>query len=141
MVKVSLKQIKDYKFECVNSIGKSAIIDGPAKIGGSDEGLRPMEMVLMGLAGCSSFDLLSILRKQRQDVVSLNIDVEGERSDDTPSVYTHIKLIFKIVGDVSEKKLEKALGLAVEKYCSVAAMLESTAKISWEYQITPKDEV
>lgn len=141
MVKISLKQIQDFKFECINSTGHSAVIDGPAKIGGSDEGLRPMEMVLMGLAGCSSFDLLSILRKQRQDVVSLNIDVEGERSDDVPSVYTGIKLIFTIEGKVNENKVEKALGLAVEKYCSVASMLESTAKISWEYKILAKENM
>ena len=135
MVEVNLKRLEGFKFEATNSLGKSAVLDGPAGIGGSDDGLRPMEMVLMGLAGCSSFDLVSILQKQRQTVEDLDIKVQGERSDNVPSVYEKIHMVFSLKGEIDPKKLEKALELSVEKYCSVAAMLNSTAKITYEYKI------
>ncbi|MGL1936767.1 MAG: OsmC family protein [Fibrobacterales bacterium] len=136
MVEVTLKRDTGYKFVASNATGHEAVLDGPAKIGGTDDGLRPMEMVLMGLAGCSSFDLLSILEKQRQTVEDLEIKVQGSRVDTVPSVYDAIHLIFNFKGDIDPAKLERALALAVDKYCSVAEMLKTTVKISYEYTIT-----
>lgn len=135
MVEVSLKQIGPVKFECSNSLGKSCVIDGPASIGGGEDGLRPMELILMGLAGCSSFDVLNILRKQRQEIEDLEVKVEGDRADATPAVYTDILLKFKAKGKVDPTKLKKAIEISVEKYCSAAAMLSKTAQIRFEFEI------
>lgn len=129
---VELFQQGPYQFNCTNSSGKSAVIDGPVSIGGGEDGVRPMEMILMGLAGCSSFDLLSILKKQRQAVDHLYIKVNGDRSEDEPAVFTKIEMIFEIQGNVDQKKLDKALSLSVDKYCSVAKMLKPTVEISWK---------
>jgi putative redox protein len=133
--KISLKRVDGYKFEAVNSLNKSVILDGPAKIGGSDDGFRPMEMVLVGLAGCSSFDVLHTLEKGKQEVKDLEISVEAERADAVPAVYTKIHLHFTVSGEVTEKRLEQAVSLSVEKYCSVAAMLVKTATITHSSEI------
>jgi putative redox protein len=129
---VELFQQGPYQFNCTNALGKSAVIDGPVSIGGGEDGVRPMEMILMGLAGCSSFDLLSILKKQRQAVDNLYIKVNGDRSEGEPAVFTKIEMIFEIQGNVDQKKLDKALSLSVDKYCSVAKMLKPTVEISWK---------
>lgn len=135
MVEVRLKRDSGYKLIASNSEGKTAVLDGPPTIGGKGDGLRPMEMVLMGLAGCSSFDLLSILKKQRQIVDDMEIVVRGNRANAVPSVYTDIHLHYILKGKIEESKLRKALTFAVEKYCSVAEMLNKTAKITWDYEI------
>jgi putative redox protein len=113
-----------------------AILDGPAKIGGSDNGIRPMEMILMGLAGCSSFDILSILEKTRQKPENFEVQVEGTRSEDIPAVYTSIHMHFVVSGDVQSKQLDKAISLSVEKYCSVARMLQKEVDITFSSEIT-----
>lgn len=135
MTEINLKRISGYKFEASNSLGKTAILDGPAKIGGSDDGLRPMEMLLIGLAGCSSFDVLHTLEKSRQEVKDLNVSVKGERADEIPAVYTHIKVHFTATGNVELKRLERAVALSMEKYCSVSAMLGKTAKIEFSSEV------
>ena len=113
---VELFQQGPYQFNCTNAAGKSAIIDGPTSIGGGEDGVRPMEMVLMGLAGCSSFDLLSILKKQRQEVDHLYIKVNGDRSEEVPAVFTKIEMIFEIQGNVDQKKLDKVLNSETNSY-------------------------
>jgi putative redox protein len=133
--KISLKRVAGYKFEATNSLDKSVILDGPAKIGGNDDGFRPMEMILVGLAGCSSFDVLHTLEKGRQEVESLDVDVDAERADDIPAVFTKINLHFIATGKVTEKRLEQAVSLSIEKYCSVAAMLNKTAEITHSIEI------
>jgi putative redox protein len=135
MTEISLKNLGDFKFEAINSQGKSAILDGPAKIGGTDDGIRPMEMILMGLGGCSVFDMISILRKQRQDVESIDIKVQGERAETVPSVFTKINVIFEAKGKIDPKKLQKAADLSMEKYCSVSKMLQSSVEITFETKI------
>lgn len=135
MTEINLKRISGYKFEAVNSLGKTAILDGPAKIGGTDDGIRPMEMLLMGLAGCSGFDVLHTLEKGRQNVEDLDISVQAERADAVPAVYTKINVHFKVSGDVTEKRLEQAVSLSMEKYCSVSAMLGKTAEITHTTEI------
>lgn len=135
MVEVKLNQIGNVKFECQNSLGKTCVIDGPASIGGTEDGLRPMELILMGLAGCSSFDVLNILRKQRQEIDDLSVVVQGERADAMPAVYTDILLKFTAKGKVDPIKLEKAISISIEKYCSAAAMISKTAKIHFEASV------
>jgi putative redox protein len=126
MTEISLKNLGDFKFEAINSQGKSAILDGPAKIGGTDDGIRPMEMILMGLGGCSVFDMISILRKQRQEVESIDIKVQGERAETVPSVFTKINVIFEAKGKIDPKKLQKAADLSMEKYWSVSKITFET---------------
>lgn len=98
-------------------------IDGSPDIGGEELGVRPMELVLMALGSCSVLDLLSILKKQRQEVVDVNIKVTGNRREAVPNIFTDIHIQFFLTGDIDEQKAQKAAELAVKKYCSVHDML------------------
>ena len=128
---VTLKRLSGFKFEAKNPQGKTAVLDGSINIGGTDDGIRPMEMVLMGLAGCSAFDVLIILEKARQKVADLNISVKGERANVVPAVFTKIHLHWEATGEVLPEKLQRAVALSMEKYCSAAAMLSKTAEITF----------
>jgi putative redox protein len=136
-MRVSLKRTVGAQFVASNSAGQTALIDGPADLGGQGEGVRPMEMLLMSLAGCSAMDVLLILQKQRQPVVDLAIDVVGQRADAVPAVYTDIHIVFSATGDLDESKLDRAVALSMEKYCSVTKMLEPTVRITHEARIVP----
>ncbi|MGV3509498.1 MAG: OsmC family protein [Sphingobacteriaceae bacterium] len=123
-MKVELKRVNDaVHFEAAGSESVKVHIDGSEAIGGQGLGVRPMELVLMALGSCSSFDLLSILKKQRQEVADASVSVEGERKDAVPAVFTKIHMTFNITGNVDAAKVEKAAELAVKKYCSVHDML------------------
>lgn len=98
-------------------------IDGSPEIGGQALGVRPMEMVLMALASCSSLDLISILKKQKQVIEDFSVDVEAERREQIPNIFTKIHMIFQLKGDIDPAKAERAAELAVKKYCSVHDML------------------
>lgn len=136
-VEVKLKRVKNCNFEAVNSGGQVAMIDGPPSLGGEDKGVRPMEMILMGLAGCSSMDLLLILGKQRQNPEDIEVTVKGTRVDEVPAVYSDIHMHFEVSGEVDLKKLQKAADLSVEKYCSVVKMLQNSVKIT--HSVSLKD--
>lgn len=129
-MRVTLSRTKGAQFIAKNAAGQTALIDGPADIGGQGEGVRPMEMLLMSLAGCSAMDVLLILNKQRQPVEDLQIDVEGQRADAVPAVYTDIHLVFTATGDLDATKLDRAVALSMEKYCSVTKMLEPSVRIT-----------
>ena len=135
MTKIKLNQLDNFRFEATNSLNKKVILDGPQSIGGGDNGFRPMEMILIGLAGCSSFDVISILKKSRQPIENLKVEVEGKRVDAVPSVYESIHLNFKAPQSVSETHLQKAIKLSVDKYCSVAHMLNKGCKITYSYEV------
>jgi putative redox protein len=94
----------------------------------------PMELVLIGLCGCTASDVVSILRKKREPFTSLEVHARAERAANPPSVYTEIRLTYRVAGQVSKKSMEDAVRLSEEKYCSVAAMLNKTAKISYEIE-------
>ncbi len=98
-------------------------IDGPTSIGGEEKGVRPMELVLMALGSCSVFDLTTILQKQRQDIQDIRVEVEGDRREEIPNIFTKIHISFYLKGDIDEIKAQKAAELAVKKYCSVHDML------------------
>ncbi|HXM65170.1 MAG TPA: OsmC family protein [Candidatus Acidoferrum sp.] len=117
------------QFEGVASSGHSILVDGDKATGNS-----PMELVLIGLCGCTGYDVVSILQKKREPFTSLEIRAEAERAVEPPSVYTKIKLIYRIGGKVSRKAVEDAVRLSKEKYCSVSAMLDKTAKITAEIE-------
>jgi putative redox protein len=124
-MKVELKRVNDaVHFEA--SAPSSTVkvhIDGSPEIGGQGLGVRPMEMVLMALASCSSLDLVSILKKQKQDLKDFSVSVEGERREQLPPVFTKIHMFFTLTGDIDPAKADRAAELAVKKYCSVHDML------------------
>lgn len=138
-MRVTLTRTQGAQFVAKNAAGQTALIDGPADIGGQGEGVRPMEMLLMSLAGCSAMDVLLILNKQRQPIVDLTIDVEGQRADAVPAVYTDIHLVFTATGDLDATKLDRAVALSMEKYCSVTKMLEPTVRITHAARIVAAD--
>jgi putative redox protein len=125
MTNARVTWIEKQKFNGVADSGHTIIVDGDKADGNS-----PMELVLIGLCGCTGYDVASILRKKREQFSSLEIRAEAERAADPPSVYTRIKLIYRVGGKVSQKAVEDAVRLSKEKYCSVSAMLEKTAKIT-----------
>jgi len=106
--------------------GHELMIDGPPDHGGQNRGVRPMEMVLLGTAGCSTFDVMSMLKKSRQDVTDCACDVKAERADAVPAVFTKIHLHFRVTGNaLKEKQVARAVQLSAEKYCSASIMLET----------------
>lgn len=118
--------IEEQRFEGISSSGHKIVVDGDKKSGNS-----PMELVLIGLCGCTGYDVVSILRKKREPFTSLEVKAEAERAANPPTVYTEIRLTYKVGGKVSHKAVEDAVRLSEEKYCSVAAMLSKTAKITY----------
>jgi putative redox protein len=132
LMRVKLVQAGPARFMVMNDAGATAIIDGPADMGGENAGLRPMETLLSALAGCSALDVILILKKQRQDLKRLEVEVEGERADAVPAVFTNIHLRFKGYGSIDLVKLQKAVELSMEKYCSVAKMLQPAVAITAE---------
>jgi putative redox protein len=117
------------RFTGISGSGHAIVVDGD-KIAGNS----PMELVLIGLCGCTGYDVVSILRKKRELFTSLEVRAEAERAAEPPAVYTEIKLIYRIGGKVSRKAVEDAVHLSKEKYCSVSAMLAKTAKITAEIE-------
>ena len=117
--------IEKQRFNGIASSGHEIVVDGDKTAGNS-----PMELVLIGLCGCTGYDVVSILQKKREPLTSLEVRAEAERAAEPPSVYTAIKLIYRVGGKVSRKAVEDAVRLSEEKYCSVSAMLQKTAKIS-----------
>lgn len=116
--------------------GQSLIMDGSPQIGGEDLGMRPMEVLLSSLAGCSSMDVLSILKKMREDVQDYKVEITGERdTEQVPAVFKTIHVHFLLKGHLNEKNVEKAISLSMEKYCSVSKMLEKSAAITHSYAI------
>ena len=116
--------------------GHSITMDGPPEIGGDNLGVRPMEMLLLGVAGCTMIDVVTTLKKMRQELTHCETKVNAERADDHPKVFTDIHIQFIIKGkDLDSKKVEKAITLSAEKYCSASIMLGKTASITHDFEI------
>ncbi|MGH9500661.1 MAG: OsmC family protein [Terriglobales bacterium] len=120
---------QNQEFQGTATSGHSIVLDGDKKAGNS-----PMELVLIALCGCTGYDVVSILGKKREPFSSLEVKAEAERAASPPTVYTEIKLVYRVGGKVSHKAVEDAVRLSEEKYCSVAAMLGKTAKISYRIE-------
>jgi putative redox protein len=129
MTKASATWQEKRIFNAVADSGHVIVLDGDKAAGNS-----PMEVVLLGLCGCTGYDVVSILQKKREPLASLEVRAEAERAPEPPSVYTSIRLIYRIGGKVSPKSAEDAVRLSKEKYCSVSAMLQKTAKITTEIE-------
>lgn len=123
-------------FEATSSTGHKVMMDASKEVGGEDLGSRPMELLLMGLGGCSGIDVAMMLEKGKQDVKDCQMEITAERADGVPAVYTKIHLHVTVTGtDLNEKKVARAVELSAEKYCSVSKMLEKTAEMTHTYEI------
>lgn len=105
------------------------------QLSGDGSATGPMQAVLMAIAGCSTIDIVMILKKMRQDLKDIKVEIEGTRQDEIPRVYTKIHMHYKLYGEVKDKKAAQAVELSIEKYCSVSKMLEKAAEISTSYEI------
>lgn len=132
-MRVVLEQVGPAAFEARGDAGGAPhIVDGSPDIGGEGRGSRPMELLLSAVASCSAMDVVSILRKQKEPLEHLRIEIEGTRADAIPSPYKSMKLVFIARGAVDPHKLQRAVSLSVEKYCSVRATLGGNVEVTWE---------
>lgn len=136
-MKTTVKWLKNVSFGAKTETGHEIVMDGPAEFGGENAGPRPMEMLLVGLGGCSSFDVLTILQKSRQNPSDCVCEIEAERADAVPAVFTKIHLHFKISGSaLRENIVKRAVDMSAEKYCSASIMLAAGGvEISHSYEI------
>jgi putative redox protein len=127
----------DVKFTAETESGHQIVMDGPPDHGGMNQGARPMEMVLCGMGGCSSFDVVHILKKSRQDVTGCVAEIDAQRADDVPAVFTSIHIHFVVTGrDLKENLVSNAVKLSAEKYCSASIMLtRGGVEITHSYEI------
>jgi len=123
-------------FVAESESGHGVVIDAAPEVGGRNLGPRPMEMVLMGLGGCTAIDVVSILHKARQRVTDCRVEVSSERAETVPRVFTRIHVQYVITGhDLSEKSVARAVSLSADKYCSVSRMLAASVEITHDYRI------
>jgi putative redox protein len=136
-MKIQLKRLDDaYNFEAVNEEGSTISMDGSSEIGGHNKGMRPMQLLLAAIGGCSAIDIVSILKKQKQEITSFTIEVDGAREKIADySLFRDISLIFHLKGKIDRDKAERAVKLSMEKYCSVSKTLEPTAKIHYTVKV------
>lgn len=134
-MKINLKRIDDdYLFEMTNGWGNSILLNN--LVDENSKGVSPMESVLMGLVGCASIDVVSILKKQRQNITSFEAEVEAERKEmKEAKPFSAVHIRFKLAGDIDPKKAERAAELSFEKYCSVSMSLNPEIKIDWSIEI------
>jgi putative redox protein len=135
MNEVSVQWIDGNAFSTLTGSGHTIVLDSKPEEGETSAGPAPMEMLLVGLAGCTAVDVVHILRRQRQPMTGLQVTVKGERADDYPMVYTNITIEYVVQGEVDEEKLQRAIALSEEKYCSASAMLGKTAHIEHTYRL------
>ena len=135
-METQLKWAGNAAFIGTASSGHTVVMDGPAEGGGRNLGPRPMEMLILGMGACSTYDVVSILKKSRQEITDCEIKITSQRADSDPKVFTDIQLHFIVSGkDLKEKQVERAIKLSAEKYCSASIMLGKTANITHDYEI------
>jgi len=133
---INIKWQGGMAFEGTTESGHSVLMDAAPEVGGENKGARPMEMVLLGLGGCTSIDVIMMLQKAKQAVEDCQVEIRSERSDSIPKIFTKIHVHFKITGqDLNPKKVERAVNLSAEKYCSVSKMLEASVEMSHDFEI------
>ncbi len=116
--------------------GHAIVMDGPEELGGNNLGVRPMEMLLLGMGGCTTVDVISMLKKMREEVADCKCEISAQRADEHPKVFTKIHIHFVVSGsNLNEKKVDKAVTLSAEKYCSASIMLGKSATITHDFEI------
>ena len=139
-METQLKWAGNAAFIGTASSGHAVVMDGPAEGGGRNLGPRPMEMLILGMGACSTYDVVSILKKSRQKITDCEIKITSQRADSDPKVFTDIQLHFIVSGkDLKEKQVERAIKLSAEKYCSASIMLGKTANITHDFEIINVD--
>lgn len=139
MIRIELNRLNDaFHFAAANENGNTVHIDASPDIGGTNQGMRPMQMLLAAMGGCSAIDIITILKKQKQDLKDLKITVTGEREKNAvPSLFETVHAHYRFYGNVDKEKAERAIFLSVEKYCSVSKTLEKSAKITYTFEVIP----
>ncbi|MBY0481011.1 MAG: OsmC family protein [Chitinophagaceae bacterium] len=138
MTRIELtRTVGDYGFEGKDANGHTMTMDAAVEIGGQNAGVRPMQTLLMGLGGCSGIDIISILKKQKQEVETVKMIIDAEREQGKePSLWKYVHIRFQFTGTVDSEKAFKACALSIDKYCSVAATLRAAgATIEWESEV------
>ena len=139
-MKARVKWIEGVSFAGQSGSGHTVVLDGAPEAGGRNLGVRPMEMVLIGLGGCTAFDVIEILRKGRQRVSDCVVELEAERAKTVPKVFTRIHVHFVVTGaNLDRAKVARAIELSAEKYCSASTMLGKTAEITHDFEIVPQE--
>ena len=139
-MKCRVKWLDNMTFVGESGSGHAVVMDGAPEHGGRDMGVRPMEMLLLGLGGCTAFDVVMILNKSRQKFVDCHVEIEAERAEEIPKVFTRIHAHFIVSGkNLDVGKVEKAVNLSAEKYCSASKMFESTAQMSHDFEVVEVD--
>ena len=140
MVEGEVRWVKGLQFVGSADSNHHVVMDADSRVGGEDAGARPMELLLIGLGGCTGMDVASILRKMRIEFESLRIELKAEKNDEHPKVYTKIEMKYVITGsDIPEDKFLRAIELSQERYCSVSAMLRKTAEFQIAYEIISRN--
>jgi putative redox protein len=137
MQTASVQWIGEEKFVATSPSGHAITIDSDRS---SNKAPGPMELLLMALGACTATDVVSILKKKRQKLESLEVVCSGERAPDPPTVWTKLEVLYRLRGTIDEAAAERAIELSEAKYCSVSAMLQKTAKLTWRYEILPPAE-
>lgn len=135
-MKARVKLVEGITFVAESGSGHAVVMDASPDVGGRDMGARPMEMVLMGAGGCSAIDVVHILKKARQELVDCVVELEAERAQEDPKVFTRIHLHYVVTGRcLNPAQVERAIKLSKEKYCSATIMLAKTAEVTSDYEI------
>lgn len=140
-MQATVKWVDNVQFVAESGSGHSVVLDGPEASGGRNSGFRPMEMLLMGMGGCASYDVMSILKKSRQQVTACRAELSAERADAVPSVFTKIAIKFIVTGkSLKESQVKRAVELSAEKYCSASIMLSKAGvEISHSYEVIEEE--
>jgi len=132
MQTASVKWIGEQKFAALSPSGHAVVVDSDRQ---TNSAPGPMELVLMALGACTATDVVTVLQKKRQKLKSLEVVCSGERATQPPTVWTKLEIVYRLRGDLEDAAVKHAIELSEEKYCSVAAMLKKTAKVTWRYEI------
>jgi putative redox protein len=138
MIKIELERVEgDFGFEAKDANGHTVRLDTSPEGGGTNFGVRPMQMLLMGLGGCSGIDIVNILKKQRQTIDGFSMKIEGEReAGKEPSIWKNMTIVFELTGNIDPEKARKACELSMDKYCSVAETLRRAGgELKWEVRV------
>ncbi len=134
-MKAKLRWVEGMQFVVKGDSGHAIVVDSSPDVGGQDSGPRSMELLVMGLGGCTGMDVAFILRRHRQNFDGMEVYIDAERAETHPKVFTHIHIEYVVYGNVREKVLERAIHLSQTKYCAASAMFAKTAKITHSYRI------
>ena len=138
--KAYIKQLKGITFSGKTDSNNWIVMDGPEVFGGSNAGIRPKELILLGLGGCTGSDVVSILKKKRVNLTDMELKLTAEVAEEHPMIYTNINIEYVFYGkDIQEKDVERAIELSLTKYCGVTAMLQKAVDISHSYQIVNQE--